>query len=103
MTDPLGLWGVIGGGTASADAGAYAVGVGSTGSVGVGGFYNSDTGGVSAGTFASGGAFANWGSHGASAPSSPNNNNWSAGAFGGGGAMVGITNANCVKDLGRTI
>jgi RHS repeat-associated protein len=99
LRDPLGLWGVIGGGTASADAGAYAAGAGSTGSAGVGGFYNSETGGFSTGAFASGGAFANWGSHGVSAPSSPNNNNWSAGAFGGGGAMVGITNANCVQDL----
>ncbi len=100
LVDPLGLWGIIAGGGGNADVGIYAAGAGATGSVGVGGFYNQQAGGFSAGAFASGGATAYWGHHVASAPSSPNcNNNWVVGAYAGGGAFVGITNAKNVQDL----
>ena len=100
LNDPLGLFGVVGGVTASTEGGVGpAASAGATGAAGGGMFVNSDSGNVSGGEFADGGAFANWGSHKASAPSAPDMNNGAAGFFAGGGLMVGLTNANCISDL----
>ena len=102
--DPLGEagFGVSLGG--SVEGGGGYAGAGATGSVGLGIFF--DGWRPSSGGFGSGGAFAGgppaakdgpgWG---AAAPSCPNDNNWAAGLFAGGGANVFATNANNVADL----
>ena len=89
--------GVSGG--AAVEGGLVGVGAGAQGSVGFGGFVNTNNGNLSTGAFASGGAFAGGPGWGASAPSQPGNGNWALGAYAGGGASIWVSNANNVCDL----
>jgi len=97
--DPLGEVGIgVSGGTA-VEGGLVGVGAGAQGSVGFGGFVDTNNGDTSTGAFASGGAFAGGPGWGASAPSQPGNGNWVLGAYAGGGASIWVSNANSVCDL----
>jgi hypothetical protein len=97
--DPLGEAGMgvsVGG---AFEGGLAAVGAGAQGSVGFGGFINTNNGNASAGGFATRGAFAGGPGWGVSAPSQPGNGNWAFGCYAGGGASLWVSNANNVCDL----
>jgi hypothetical protein len=108
LIDPLGLWG--GGSYASASAsGGVVTGMGATGAVGAGVFYNPQTGQTSSGAFASGGAFVGnplvsaSSSNSASNPKGPPcqsaQSPWALGAYAGAGRGAFCTNANNISDL----
>ena len=84
----------------SVEGGAISPSAGTTGAAGMGVFSGkSCCGNGSAGTFASGGAFAGGPGWGKAAPSSPSNKNWVFGGYTGGGLNFWISNAKTVCDL----
>jgi RHS repeat-associated protein len=97
--DPLGELGIGVSGGGAVEGGVVVAGAGAQGSLGLGGFIDTNNGNVSAGAYASGGAFAGGPGWGASAPSQPGSGNWALGAYAGGGGSVWVSNANNVCDL----
>jgi hypothetical protein len=97
FVDPSGLWGFGALGSASAEAGNAALGVGATGALGGGVFVGPD--GVTVGGFASAGGFVG----GLAVPTvsfpSTTQPSFAIGGFGGGGGGAFLTNASCAENL----
>ena len=100
--DPLGLWGLGGIGSASAEAGLGVVGGGGNVAAG-GGLFWGGTGGVNLGGFASAGGFLGGPHYGpsypAQKPASCGQPNVALGGFAGAGIGGFLTNANSASEL----
>lgn len=98
FVDPLGLWGIGIIGSESTEAGIVIIGVGQTGSIGGGIFWEGLFKKINLGGFATWGGLAGGPGYGY-CTGDDKKGNFIAGAFGGGGGGIFITNAKRASDL----